>query len=288
MNLFGEGEGALGENSSPQAADGEQGDLKNVVYGKTETTEKNDTDSSEKSTEDLRKEYDEMIRGKYKDFYTKDTQDMINKRFKANKDLESKLNSYAPLMDMLSQRYGVDGNDIASVTKAIEDDDATWEEAADREGLSVDQFKQLSKLKSKNAMLEKEAEERQRQENAQRTLDSWRMQSEELKRTFPNFDLETEVQNQEFASMIQRGVSLDAAYKVVHMDDIVTSSMRNVRQATEKQVADNIRATGNRPTEAGANKSSNGFVTKPDVNSWTKEDILEVARRAKRGETINL
>ena len=87
--------------------------------------------------------------------------------------------------------------------------------------------------------------------------------------------------------MLQSGTPMEHAYKVLHLDEILNNE-RNVTAAnTEKQVMDNIRARGQRPPEAGLN-SNNAITYKTDVNAMSDKEILEIARRANRGDVIQL
>ena len=263
----------------------------NVVYGKQEGSEEPqaaaaaaEQKSAERTLEEKRKAYDELINGEYKEFYTRDTQNLINRRFKETKALEKQVSESQPVIDMLMNRYGV--KDIADLQTALEGDSAYWQDAADDAGMSVQQYMEFQRLQRENRALLQKQEEAINSQKAQQQLAQWTHEAEELKAAFPDFDLEAEAQNPDFIRLLKAGTPMEHAYKVIHLNDIIGQERMATAAYTQKQVVDNIRARGARPTEAGLN-STNGFTYKTDVNSLDTKDVLEIARRSKRGEKIS-
>lgn len=244
-----------------------------------------DTTVTSNTLEDKNQAFYDLINGEYKDQYTKATQRLISQRFKETKNLESKVQESQPVLDMLLQRYNITDGDMAKLATAVENDTAYWSEAAEQAGMSVDQYKQFQKLQRENARLLKEQETRQSQQAAQQQLQKWYMEAETVKQTYPSFNLEAEVTNQQFMSMLRAGVPVQHAYEVIHMDDIKAGAAKAAAQATEKQIVDNIRAKGSRPAENGASSQS-AFTVKDDVTKLSRKDRAEIARRAARGEQI--
>lgn len=296
-----EGPGEQGEKLLAEAASRNRAIKKdpyeNVVFGKApepakaepkepksqDAADKKDVVTSSSTLDEKRKAYDELINGEYKEFYTKDTQNMINRRFKETKELESFKADVQPVIDMLNQRYGT--SDAQALMAAIESDSAYWEEAADEAGMSVDQYMRYQKLERENRALLQQQQDVINQQRVDQQLAQWTREAEAIKQAYPNFSLEAEAQNPEFIRLLQAGTPMEHAYKVLHLDEILNDT-RNVTAAyTEKQVMDNIKARGQRPQEAGIN-SNNAITYKPDVNSLSAKDIMEVVKRARRGEKI--
>lgn len=234
-----------------------------------------------------RKAFQDLVNGEYKDIYTEETQRIINRRFRETQNLEQQVSSYQPLVDMLMQRYKIGDGDISKLVAAVENDDAYWSEAAEEAGMSVDQYKQFQKLQRDNAALLKEQRDRMNHQAAQQQLQRWYAEAEQVKGLYPSFDLNAEVKNRQFLSMLKAGVPVQHAYEVVHMEEIKAGVAKMQAQATEKQVVAGIRAKGARPTENGTSAQS-AFTVKDDPRQWTKKDRAEVVRRVARGETINL
>lgn len=317
LQLFAEGGAAGGEGTGAGVADGGAGDtaaqpksaraarsnpLANVQYGKAPQAEAEPVQQQEqveaqasaqpaRETVDLDKAFDDLIKGDYKDAFQKRTQRIINDRFKQTKALEGQLQQMEPMFQMLAQRYGVeDPSDYAAIQKAIENDDGYYEAEAAERDMSVAQLKQIKQMERENAQFRRMQQEQERQQNADRIYQGWLQQSEQVKQIYGNFDLRSEIGNTEtgerFVSLLRNGIDVKTAYEVIHKDDIIGGAMQYTAQRVEKQVTDSIRARGMRPQENGATGNAAAVVRKADVNSLTRKDRNEIARRVMRGEKI--
>lgn len=289
-----QGEKILSEAAARNRASKKADPYKDVVFGKepaepsgeaTQAAAATADNSATSSTlEEKRKAYDELINGEYKDFYTRDTQNLINRRFKETKNLEKQVAESQPVIDMLMQRYGA--KDLSELQGALESDSAYWQEAADDAGMSVSQYMEFQKLQRENRALLQAQEEAENSERANKQLAQWTMEAEALKGVYPQFNLEAEAQNPDFIRLLQSGTPMEHAYKVIHLDEILGNERMATAAYTEKQVMDNIQARGTRPSEAGLN-SNNGITYKSDVSKFSRDDVMEIARRVKRGEKIS-
>lgn len=294
-----EGPGEQGERLLAEAASrnraNRKSELSSVVYGKQPEAQQSEQpdaqaaaaaaeDSAPSTLEDKRKAYDELINGEYKEFFQRDTQNIIKQRFKEVKALEKQVSEAQPVIDMLMQRYG--SKDISELQGALESDSAYWQEAADEAGMSVSQYMEFQKLQRENRALLQQQEAAENSERAQAQLAQWTMEAQNLKGLYPQFDLETEAQNPEFIRLLQAGTPMEHAYKVLHLDEILSDTRNATAAFTQKQVIENVKARGQRPQEAGLN-SSNAITNKTDVDALSKADVLEIARRVKRGEKIS-
>jgi hypothetical protein len=231
--------------------------------------------------ESNRKAFEELIAGEYKDAFTERTQQIIDRRFKESKGMEQTIASQKPIIDMLMQKYKIADGDVGKLQKAIEQDDTYWEREADEAGLSIPQYKEMQKL-------QRDSEELQRLhqiQQAQQQLYKWMQEAEGVKSKFPSFDLHTELKNRDFKGMLKSGVSVETAYKTLHMDEINEATARAAAQTASQQMAASIKAKAARPAENGTSRQSAAIV-KSDVYSLSREDRAEVIRRAMRGETI--
>lgn len=278
-----------GQNGQAQSSDAGSDKVNAAVSGREGPLggNKPGVQTTSDTLESRRKAFLDLVNGEYKDIYTEETQRIINRRFRETQNLEQQVGSYQPLVDMLMQRYHIGDGDIDKLTAAVENDDAYWSEAAEEAGMSVEQYKQFQKLQRDNAALLKAQRMRQGEEAAQRQLQRWYGEAEQVKSLYPSFDLNTEVKDQRFLSMLKAGVPVQHAYEVIHMEEIKAGVAQMQAQATEKQVVAGIRAKGARPQENGTSAQS-AFTVKDDPSKWSKKDRAEVARRVARGETINL
>lgn len=315
LQLFGEGGGAAGgEGAGAGAADGVAGNpattgksgraarnpLADVQYGKAPEAEAAQQqgevaqkESAQQAAVDPDKAFEQLIKGEYKDAFAKRTQRIIDDRFKHAKGLEAQVQQMEPMLQMLAERYGVeDTKDLKAIMKAMEDDDGYYEEEAMRRDMSVAQLKQMKQMERENAQFKRAQAEQERQQNADRIYQGWLQQSEQVKQAYGNFDLRSEIGNPEtgerFMGLLRSGIDVKTAYEVIHKDDIIGGAMAYTAQQTEKRVTDSIRARGMRPTENGSSGNAAAVVRKADVNTWTRKDRDEVARRVMRGERITL
>ncbi len=283
---------------------GKSGEYDSVRFGKqpesnvpaaggdtTTTTNKPDMENAETQTtsntlEDRQKAYQELIRGEYKDEYTKDTQRIIDRRFKETKGMEEQLKKQAPIMKMLMGRYGINGDDMEALAKALDQDSSIWEAAAEEAGMTVDQYRQYRQYQQEHEELEEIRRQQANRQQAENQLQQWYSEAEAMAPRYPSFDLATEAQNPDFLRLLQANVPVEHAYRLIHMDELTEAATTQAAQAAEKRVVDNIRAKGQRPTENGTSSQS-AFTVKDDVSKLSKKDRAEIARRAERGEVIS-
>lgn len=276
---------------------GKSGDLSNVVYGKQDAASgagasaaggqngQGDTITTSDTLEAKRRAYNDLIQGEYKDLYTEDTQRMINRRFRETKDLESRLSQTQPVIDMLMERYGINDGDVAKLTEALDSDDAYWADAADNAGMSVEQYKKYKKLERENKQLTQSMQRAAGEVRAQNQIQQWFEQGEAVRARYPGFDLKEECANPHFLAMLKSGVPVEHAYKVMHLDEILSDVSRTSAASAEDRVVDSIRAKGARPRENGTAAKA-AFTVRDDVSQLSRKDRAEIARRVARGERI--
>ena len=280
------------------------GEFDNVVFGKQEDASaaasatnpaagdsaegngKSGVSTTSDTLEARRKAFRDMVNGEFKDIYTEETQQIINRRFKESKGMEASLSAQKPIMDMLMQRYNIGDGDVAKLQAAIEEDNSYWQEAADQQGLTVDQYKTKMKLERENAEL-KAAQQRQLGEQAaQQQFAKWTQEAESVKGLYPGFDLRAELQSGQFRDLLKAGISVQQAYELVHMDEIRDATARSAAKTASEQMAANIKSRAARPSENGTSSQS-AVVVKNDVSKLTRAERAEIARRAQRGEKIS-
>lgn len=261
--------------------------LANVKYGKQEdsvqTTDAQTTETE--PTADRNAEFEKLIKGEYKDLYDAKVQNTVQNRLKGTKEQVAKLESLSPLLELIANKYGVDSNDAEALVKAIEDDDSYFADEAMERGITVDELKRIRKIERENADLKKRMEEQNKQENANKLYQKWFTESESAKQFYPNLDVQTELQNEDFARLLMAGVDVKSAYEVIHKDEIIGGAMQYAAKTVEKKVVDKIKANGSRPVENGISSQS-ASVVKTDVSQLTDADIGEIIRQVQNGVKI--
>lgn len=246
-----------------------------------------DADGTTAQSIDRNAEFEKLIKGEYKDLYDAKMQDTIQKRLKSAKETVDKYESLAPVLQMLSQKYGVDSTDAEALSQAIMEDDSYYEEEAFEKGMSVETLKNIRKVERENAVLKQQMDQQKQREEVDKQVASWVEQSKQVQAVYPSFDLKSEMGNERFIELLQvPGVDVRTAYELIHKDDIIAGAMQFTAKTVEKKLTDKIMANGARPMENGMNSQS-ASVTKSDVSQLSKADLHEIQRRVARGEKIS-
>lgn len=237
--------------------------------------------------------WDDLIKGQYKKEYSQAVKAAVDKRFKNQQNLQSKIDAIDPMVRALAERYGVSANPDGSIpidalTGKVIDDNSMYEQEAFQRGMSVDDLKQMKALERENQMLRM---------NNQRTAeqqewDSIVEQAELCKTKYPEFDLDAEMSNAQFgrllATMQKSGFpnAVETAYEAVHRDEIMSGAMRYAVAQTEQKISNSIQSGMRRPSENGTSASSSATINKFDPSHLTREQLNDIRRRAESGERI--
>lgn len=144
-----------------------------------------------------------------------------------------------------------------------------------------------------NLQLERMQENRMREyyekrAMVEREMQKWRKESEEIKAIYPEFNLEDELQNPDFARLISTTderyrMPMKQIYEMLHHDDLMKAAEKRAAEAYSRSV----NANKQRPPENGTgnqNAVSGAF----NVSKLSKKDRADLAKRAGRGEIITL
>jgi len=282
------GTGADGANGVPagvpslQTKGAKANPLANVQYGIQDSQPQ---DAAAVNPEERTARFDEMIKGEFKDLYDAKVQDIVQRRLKSTKETVEKFEALSPTLDLLARKYGVDASDVEALNKAIEEDDSYFEDEALEKGLSVEQLKEIRKMERENADLRRQMEEQSIRENADKIYGRWMQQADEVKKVYPVFDLNAELQNPRFTDLIKNNIDLRTAYEVIHKDEIIPAAMQFATEQANAKITNKILSNGARPLENGLSSQAS-VITKSDVSQLSKADRQEIIRRVQRGEKI--
>lgn len=124
--------------------------------------------------------------------------------------------------------------------------------------------------------------ERCRRNNMEYRLERWQKESEEVKQTYPQFDLAKEMSDRRFFSLCYKGVGLEEAYLIVHKDELFTAAME---YAASELMRSGAFCKSDRIKEGALSPA--GEVTKSE-KSLSKNERKELIRRTERGERVVL
>lgn len=232
-----------------------------AVEQKEEANVESATTQEKPTTEDTqapsRMSWDEIMKDPE---YNKQMQAVVQSRLKAAKGAEEALSKMTPAIEVMARKYGLDAKnmDYEALAKAINDDDAYYEDKALEMGVSVETAKKVDQME-RDTERQKAQEQRTLQEQAiQRHLVKLEQQGEALKKVFPNFDLRRELQNPTFARLTAPnvGISVEDAYYAVHRNEIQTASMQITAQKTAEKISNAIASGSRRPDESGASSQA--------------------------------
>jgi hypothetical protein len=265
------------------------------VAPKEETNVESATTEEKPTTEDTagapkRMSWDEIMKDPE---YNKEMQAVVRSRLKSEKSAEEALGKMAPAIEVMARKYGLDAKnmDYEALAKAINDDDAYYEDKALEMGVSVETAKKVDQME-RDTERQKAMEQRTLQEQKiQQHLVKLEQQAEAMKRVFPNFDLRTELQNPAFARMTAPnvGISVEDAYYAVHRNEIQTAAMQVTAQKTAEKISNAIQSGSRRPDESGASSQA------PSVSTFDyrkasrkqREDFKKALREKwANGETV--
>lgn len=264
---------------------GRKNPLADVKYGIQDEEQPPVAEAEEEEGPDRESAFEELIKGEYKDLYERRMQDVIQKRLKSTKDTMDRYKALTPVLEMLESRYGVKAGDAEALRKAIEEDDNYYEAEAAQRGMPVEQYKAIRKMEMENQRLRQAMSEQESRENASRLYQQWLEQEQDMRQVYPQFDLQSELENEQFLQLMRSGIDMRTAYEVIHKDEIIPAAMQFAAKTAERKVVNKIRANGSRPMENGVQDQSASLV-KTDVSQLSKADREEIDRRVARGEKI--
>lgn len=280
-----------GEGGGEGAAEGEAAEALETAQQTSETEQEPGTEqesqAQEESGPENREAAYEKIRADFQDLIGRDIEKAVSRRDTENQKLQKQLKAYDPLVSLLCARYGVNSGKVEDVLSAIERDDSFYEAAALKAGMSVDQYRTMMSLQMQNQQLLAQQREQNEARQREQIYNRWNMEADKCRQMFPGFDMAAECQNPDFARMLESGVSMDAAYRAVHFDEISQGLMAKTEVETKEKVANTIRSGAARPSENGAGRNT-ATKTKIDVASLTDEQMDEIIERVNNGEHITL
>lgn len=229
--------------------------------------------------------YQKLIRGEFKEENQAQINKVLQGRLREGNEAKEQMGKLSASLELLHKHYGT--QDLDALAAAITGDDRYYEQEALKRGMDTEQYKAWARQESQlNAYKQAEEAARLQQEQSQRVM-QWRQEEQALKQTYPDFDLDAEIEASEgeLFRLLDKGISLEHAYKVLHMDEIMMGTIEGAVQRTAKRVSDTVRANGLRPQENGAGKSPARRAGVP-VSQLTKAQMEALERRAARGEII--
>ncbi len=167
--------------------------------------------------------------------------------------------------------------------------DSKAEESVMNEGNNSDVLDDEASVEDEDVIEEETEEEefiREREERLRNRISGWLKESGEIKELYPDFDLRNELRSSPlFSRLVLSGAPLQAAYEIVHKDEILSGAMAYTADRVREQVVKNIETKGRRPLENGISSES-AVMTAIDVNALTAKDIHKILKQVENGASI--
>ena len=237
---------------------------------------------------ELQARWEAAKKGEFAKFYGQDVQNAIRDRFKGQKAAMDELEAYRqmePALKVLRERAGVETN--ADLSHQILDDDSLYEDDANEAGMTVQAYKEFLKFKNEHDQHIREREEQQRQEVVRNHYMKLAQQAEELKKQFPGFNLDQELQNPDFLKLTSPsvGISVEDAYFSIHHKELAPQMMAYGMQRAKNQMAQNIMAKGARPREGGLSSQNAAADMQMNFKAMDRKERNKVYEMIHAGKT---
>lgn len=204
----------------------------------------------------------------------------------------------AETMDRLHAMFGT--SDLDGLNKAIDGESEFNQFLADSQGMTREQFQEKVKTDAENRRLNRElkelrgipdqrADSRTIEQRTQALID----EEARLKQLIPGFSIASERASSETGQMFSELVRtfercghkspVEAAYRAVHGDAILSEAVQQVQRQTEQRVIGNIQARGSRPRENASGTSAPAQSAFAQMSGRSKE-----AREARRQYAKNM
>lgn len=230
--------------------------------------------------------FKELIKGKYKADYDAAVQKAIQGRMRGANANAERLAKMEPLMRLLGQRYNQDPGNIEGLMAALDNDESLWQSEAMARGMSVDQYKQIRTMERENEAQKLQVMQLQREQTAREEYGRWLQQAELAKAKYPELDLESCLEDEQFGMLLQSGVDVETAYVARYHDEIMQAGMAHAAQEAERKLSASVAAGARRPAEGGTGNGA-AVTTKVDVSKMSRTEFMSYMDKVMRGERIS-
>ena len=245
------------------------------------------TTNEQTTTEDL--SYADLIKSdKYKEEHEAYLKKTINERLKKYKGIEENLGKHKAMLDTVALKYGVnpeDENFLETLAQKIEADDSYYEQYAMEHDIDTQLARRIVTMERKAAQHDADKEAQAKQEQLRQHIMVLRQNAEKTKAQFPNFDLETEMQDERFRRLCAaNNGDTTAAFMACHYNEIISNTVQMASRQIQNQTAQAVASNKARPLENGLSSQAPSVV-KPDFRNMNLADLRKFADEQRRKTT---
>lgn len=219
----------------------------------------------------------------------------IGDRLKKYKGIEETSGKQKALLDVVASKYGVnpdDENFLEVLQQRIDADDSYYENYAMEHDMSNEEARRILTMERKVAQIDAEKkaieaqrEEMARQEQMRQQIMLLKQNAEKTKSQFPQFDLDTEMQDERFRKLcaVNNG-DTTAAYMACHWNEILPATVQMASRQIQAQTAQAVASNKARPIENGLSSSAPSVVEQ-DFSQMNLKQLRQFADEQRRKKT---
>ena len=248
-----------------------------------ETQPTNESKATEKTS------YADLIKSdEYKEDHKAYMDKTIGERLKKYKGIEEDLGKHKALLDVVAGKYGVnpdDENYLDVLQQKIDADDSYYENYAMEHDMSTEEARRIVTMERKVAKIDAEKERQAKEEQMRQHFMLLRQNAEKTKTQFPQFDLDTEMQDERFRRLcaVNNG-DTTAAYMACHWKDVLTNTVQVKAREIQAQTAQAVASNKARPIENGLSSSAPSVVQQ-DFSKMNLQQLRQFADEQRRKTT---
>lgn len=225
------------------------------------------------------------IRKLYKEDFKEYRKGIIEKRFREESGARRDLEALAPIIERAAQKYGLDPGNIKGIAEAVAADKSYYAELAEKNGTTPEIEERLDVSQREAAMAKAEIARRDEEKRREEMLTRINDQVRETQAVYPDFDLDAEMANEEFAEYVTKypDIPIKRAYELVHMDRIVGNAMQATAATVQMKTVNSIKSGSHRPAENAAGGGAPAKTTR-NIAEMSLDELDALFARAERGE----
>lgn len=240
--------------------------------------------------------YAELIKSDdYKEEHKAYMDKTIGDRLKKYKGIEEISGKQKAILDVVASKYGVnpdDENFLEVLQQKIDTDDSYVENYAMEHDISneearriLDMERKVAQIDAERSAIEAEKAELARQEQMRQQIMLLRQNAEKTKSQFPQFDLDTEMQDERFLKLcaVNNG-DTTAAYMACHWNEILPATVQMASRQIQAQTAQAVASNKARPIENGLSSSAPSVVEQ-DFSKMNLKQLRQFADEQRRKKT---
>lgn len=257
---------------------------KNTNKTPSKTSEKAQPTNEPSATE--KTSYADLIKSdEYKEEHKAYMDKTIGERLKKYKGIEENLGKHKELLEIVANKYGVspdDENFLEVLHQKIDADDSYYENYAMEHDISTEEARRIVTMQRKVDKAEAERKEQEKQEQMRKHVMLLRQNAEKTKARFPQFDLETEMQDERFRRLCAaNNGDTTAAYMACHWNEILPAQVQMATRQIQAQTAQAVASNKARPIENGISSSAPSVVQQ-DYSKMNLQQLRQVAEEQRK------